>query len=133
MTKRATYKGKCTNCKYRDVVLKKWWGQTAVVCTFKSPMGRELLGSERIPYWCPNGGVIADKNADVPDSIKEIDCKKCKWYRKVEFWLWGQGNSKVQHIEYTSGDACTVQCEEDDPVIVNLNHVGGGCEMFTRR
>ena len=125
------YTGKCTNCKYRDVVNKKWWGHVAVVCTFNSPLGKELLGTENIPSWCPNGGVPATEG--VPDSIKEIDCKKCKWYRKVEFWLWGQGDTKIQHIEYTDGDACTVQCDDDDPVIVNLNHIGGGCELFTRK
>ena len=125
------YTGKCTECRYRDVVEKKWWGQTAVVCTYHSDMGKMLLASENIPSWCPNGGVIEEKNFQIPRSIREINCKKCKWYRKVEFWLWGQGNIKVQHIEYTNGDACTVQCDDDDPVIVNLNHIGGGCELYT--
>ena len=51
------YKGKCKECKYRDVVDKKWWGCTTVVCTFNSQMGKALPASENIPAWCPTGGV----------------------------------------------------------------------------
>lgn len=43
---------KCDGCKYRDVVDKKWWGDTTVVCTYKSPMGRALPPSGNRPKWC---------------------------------------------------------------------------------
>ena len=55
--------GVCKGCKYYDVVDKKWYGCSTMVCTYKSPMGRAIPYGGHRPKWC-YGYVAADKPSD---------------------------------------------------------------------
>lgn len=72
---------KCDGCKYRDVVDKKWWGDTTVVCTYKSPMGKAILPTGNRPKWCY--GYVKKENEMENDFI-EIPIKLIEGGRMPE-------------------------------------------------